>query len=590
LQRNVSGTGMGAGKRDIALRLSGAICVMLVTAFAAATAVLAQAPAPTSGKRFALVIGNANYPDASSPVPTAVKDARSLAEELRREDFDVDERENANRETMRRAIDGFLAKIQPGSAALLYFGGFGIQSARQSYLIPVDAQIWSEPEVKRDGFGVDDILSQMGQRGARVKIAIVDASRRNPYERRFRAFSAGLATIDPPDGTLAIFAASPGKLSNDGTSDTSLFMQELLKEIRTPDNTAEDAFNHARLGVSRASNREQIPWFVSSLSEDFSFAKGGGTPSANLARPPSPAPAATPPVSPTSPPVVAAPAPPPPPASSRPAQSPPPPSAAPAPAQVARPAAASAPSVQPGAPLRPGDSLRDCPDCPELVVIPSGSSDMGAAATPFDRPVHRVTLAEPFAMSRNEITFDDWDKCVAAGGCRFKPDDRGWGRGDRPVINVSWSDAKEYAAWLNQKTGKPYRLPSEAEWEYAARGGTKTPFYWGTQVGVRMANCRDCQTGEPVQTLSVGSFPPNPFGLNDMAGNAAEWLEDCWNESYKGAPSDGSAWTNGSCSLRVLRGGSFDAQSAYLKSAARFRYDSDVRFFGNGFRVARKLP
>jgi formylglycine-generating enzyme required for sulfatase activity len=582
---------MGVGRRDIALRLSGALCVMLLTAFAAGTALLAQAPGPANSKRLALVIGNANYPDASSPVTTAVKDARSLAEELRSNDFDVDERENANRETMRRAIDAFLAKIQPGSAALLYFSGFGIQSARQSYLIPVDAQIWSEPEVKRDGFGVDDILSQMGQRGARVKIAIVDASRRNPYERRFRAFSAGLATIDPPDGTLAIFAAAPGKVSSDATSDTSLFMQELLKEIRTPGNTAEDAFNHARLGVSRASNREQIPWFVSSLSEDFSFAKGGGTPSANLTRPPSPAPAAIPPVPPTSPPVVAAPAPPPPPASSRPpAQSPPPPPAAPAPAQVAKPAAASAPSVQLGAPSRPGDSLRDCPDCPELVVIPSGSSDMGAAATPFDRPVHRVTFAEPFAMSRNEITFDDWDKCVAAGGCRFKPEDRGWGRGDRPVINVSWSDAKEYVAWLSQKTGKPYRLPSEAEWEYAARGGTKTPFYWGTQVGARMANCRDCQTGEPVQTLSVGSFPPNPFGLNDMAGNAAEWLEDCWNESYKGAPSDGSAWTNGSCSLRVLRGGSFDTQSAYLKSAARFRYDSDVRYFGNGFRVARKLP
>ncbi|MGA8601783.1 MAG: formylglycine-generating enzyme family protein, partial [Beijerinckiaceae bacterium] len=237
-----------------------------------------------------------------------------------------------------------------------------------------------------------------------------------------------------------------------------------------------------------------------------------------------------------------------------------------------------------------GDSLRDCPDCPELIVIPPGSFDMGAAATPFDRPVHRVTLAEPFAMSRNEITFDDWDKCVAAGACRFKPDDRGWGRGDHPVINVSWSDAKEYVAWLAQKTGKAYRLPSESEWEYAARGGTKSPFYWGTQVGTRMANCRDCQTGEPVQTLGVGSFPPNPFGLNDMAGNAAEWLEDCWNESYRGAPSDGSAWTSGQCSLRVLRGGSFDTQSAYLKSAARFRYDSDVRYFGNGFRVARKLP
>jgi formylglycine-generating enzyme required for sulfatase activity len=215
---------------------------------------------------------------------------------------------------------------------------------------------------------------------------------------------------------------------------------------------------------------------------------------------------------------------------------------------------------------------------------------MGAAATPFDRPVHRVTIAEPFAMSRNEITFDDWDKCVAAGACKFKPDDRGWGRGDHPVINVSWLDAKEYVAWLGQKTGKPYRLPSEAEWEYAARAGTKTPFYWGGQVGARMANCRDCQTGEPVQTSAVGSFPPNPFGLNDMAGNAAEWVEDCWNESYKGAPSNGSPWESGQCSLRVLRGGSFDSLSTYVLSSARFRYDADVRYFANGFRVARTIP
>jgi formylglycine-generating enzyme required for sulfatase activity len=590
---------MGAGKRDIALPLSSVFCVMFVLALLGAPSALAQAPGAAGGKRIALVIGNANYPDASSPVPSAVKDARSLAEELRRNDFDVDEKENTNRDTMRRAIDAFLAKIQPGSVALLYFSGFGIQSARQSYLVPVDAQIWSEPEVKRDGFGLDDILGQMGQRGARVKIAIVDASRRNPYERRFRAFSAGLATIDAPDGTLAIYAAAPGRVANDATSDTSLFMQELVKEIRTPDNTAEDAFNHARLGVSRASNREQVPWVVSSLSEDFSFAKGSGTPppAAPAARAPAPSSAPGP--------VAAVPAPAPPPtqpASPAPAPATMPPRSAPQsaspsapvpapPVQVARPAAAPPAAMPPQtAAPRSGDSFRDCPDCPELIVIPAGSFDMGAAATPFDRPVHRVTLAEPFAMSRNEITFDDWDKCVAAGACRFKPDDRGWGRGDHPVINVSWSDAKEYVAWLGQKTGKSYRLPSEAEWEYAARAGTKTPFYWGAQVGTHMANCRDCQTGGPVQTLSVGSFPPNPFGLNDMAGNAAEWLEDCWNESYKGAPADGSPWSSGQCAMRVLRGGSFDTQSAYVKSAARFRYDSDVRYFGNGFRVARKLP
>jgi formylglycine-generating enzyme required for sulfatase activity len=225
-----------------------------------------------------------------------------------------------------------------------------------------------------------------------------------------------------------------------------------------------------------------------------------------------------------------------------------------------------------------------------MVVIPAGSFDMGGAGRPFDRPVHRVTIGQQFALSRYEITFDNWDLCVEAGGCRFKPDDHGWGRGDHPVINVSWFDAKEYVAWLSQRTGKAYRLPSEAEWEYAARGGTQTPFYWGAQVGTRQANCRDCQTGAGVKPLSVGSFSANAFGLYDMSGNVAEWVEDCWNESYNGAPQDGSAWAKGNCSLRVLRGGSFDSPSSYLFSAARFRYDADVRYFANGLRVARIFP
>jgi formylglycine-generating enzyme required for sulfatase activity len=225
-----------------------------------------------------------------------------------------------------------------------------------------------------------------------------------------------------------------------------------------------------------------------------------------------------------------------------------------------------------------------------MVIVPAGSFDMGGAGTPFDRPLHRVMIGQQFALSRHEITFYHWDQCVDAGGCRYRPDDHGRGRGQFPALNVSWFDAKEYVAWLSVKTGQSYRLPSEAEWEYAARAGTQTPFYWGAQVGTGMANCRDCQTGAGVEPASVGSFPSNPFGLHDMAGNAAEWVEDCWNESFNGAPRDGSAWATGNCSLRVLRGGSFESQSGYLLSAARFRYDADVRYFANGFRVARKLP
>ncbi|MEA2950027.1 MAG: hypothetical protein QOI40_5357, partial [Alphaproteobacteria bacterium] len=235
-----------------------------------------------------------------------------------------------------------------------------------------------------------------------------------------------------------------------------------------------------------------------------------------------------------------------------------------------------------------GDTFRDCPDCGEVVVVPAGSFQMGSASE-FENPVHNVKIEKPFAIGRHEVTFDEWDQCVEEGGCKHRPDDRDWGRGDRPVINVSWLDAKTFVTWLSQKTGKTYRLPSEAEWEYAARGGATTPYWWGRDIGVRQANCRDCKTDSPQQTLPVGSFKANQFGLFDTAGNAAEWVEDCWNDNYRGAPANGTAWQTGQCRLRVLRGGAFDSQARYLRSQSRFRYDSDVRFSANGFRVLREL-
>jgi len=237
----------------------------------------------------------------------------------------------------------------------------------------------------------------------------------------------------------------------------------------------------------------------------------------------------------------------------------------------------------------PGEILRDCSDCEELVIIPSGDLDMGSNAKPTEQPVHHVSIQKNFAIGRREVTFAEWDKCVAAGGCRYSPPDQGWGRGDRPVTNVSWDDAKEFTAWLSKTTGKPYRLPTEAEWEYAARGGSATPYWWGKEVGTGHAQCAECGGGESGKTVSVGSFRPNAFGLFDTAGNAAEWVEDCWNPSYRGAPHDGSAWTSGDCSLRVLRGGSFGDKASAVRSSARFRYDEDVRYYANGFRVARDV-
>jgi formylglycine-generating enzyme required for sulfatase activity len=237
----------------------------------------------------------------------------------------------------------------------------------------------------------------------------------------------------------------------------------------------------------------------------------------------------------------------------------------------------------------PGETFRDCPDCTEMVVVPEGEFKMGSGDSPSEKPEHRVVIANAFAIGRREVTFADWDACFAGGGCKYEPNDRGWGRGNRPVINVSWDDAKAFVAWLSQKTGKKYRLPTEAEWEYAARAGTTSPFWWGRTAGLDHANCEDCGSKPVQQTTPAGSFRPNGFGLFDTSGDAAEWVEDCWNESYRGAPADGSAWTSGQCAQRVLRGGSFANKATFVRSASRFRYDEDVRYYANGFRVARDL-
>lgn len=234
----------------------------------------------------------------------------------------------------------------------------------------------------------------------------------------------------------------------------------------------------------------------------------------------------------------------------------------------------------------PGETFRECPECPEMIVVPAGDFSMGSAENHLERPIHHVKIPRPFAIGRREVTFAEWDQCVAAGTCRHNPSDRGWGRGDHPVIDLSWDDAQAYLSWLSQKTGRKYRLPTEAEWEYAARAGTTSPFWWGRDAKEGAANCVGCGPGAQPRTVAAASFRPNAFGLYDTSGNAAEWVEDCWNDNYNAAPKDGSAWTSGQCNLRVLRGGSFANNASLARSAARFRYDKDVRYFANGFRVA----
>ena len=236
--------------------------------------------------------------------------------------------------------------------------------------------------------------------------------------------------------------------------------------------------------------------------------------------------------------------------------------------------AASEGHVEPPLP-GPEMTFRDCPECPEMVVVPEGSFMMGSTAGDDDeRPVHEVTIARPFLVGVYEVTFAEWDACVSDGGCGgYRPDDAGLGRGRRPVIYVSWEDAQGYVRWLSRRTGEDYRLLSEAEWEYVARAGTTTEYWWGDDIGRSRANCDSCGDSHDY-TAPVGSFPANPFGLYDVHGNVWEWVEDC----YKG-----------DCRGRMLRGGSWINDPGSLRSANRYWSLSGKRDSHAGFRVARTL-
>ena len=241
------------------------------------------------------------------------------------------------------------------------------------------------------------------------------------------------------------------------------------------------------------------------------------------------------------------------------------------------------------------DRLRSGREGPEMVVIPIGSFKMGDVQGDGDKdevPVRTVRIQKPFAMGSYEVTFEEYDQFAKAANREF-PGDQSWGRSRRPVINVSWQDAVEYAKWLSAQTGKRYRLPTEAEWEYAARGGKETAYWWGKDLIKGMANCNGCGSQwDNNQTAPVGSFKPNPFGLYDTAGNVWEWVEDCWHDNYNGAPADGSAWKEaggGNCGRRVIRGGSWYDRPEYLALVEPGQVLPDSRYNLVGFRLVQDI-
>jgi formylglycine-generating enzyme required for sulfatase activity len=555
------------------LRLAGLALLTLLSA--TATAFGQNGPDETS-RRVALVIGNGSYPQ--SPVSSAPGDARAFADVLRDGGFDVVYAENAKRTEIEAAIGAFTNKLGWGVTAVVYYGGHAIQYQDRNFLLAIDSKIATEADVRTEGIDIDLILDPLIVSRPAGCVVILDAARKNPWQQVISSHVHGLSSQPPIVGVTVIYPVAPGEVVGDAARDANLFAVELVKSAKVQGLSFREVFRRVRAAVSQTTRDRQVPWESSPSPEQLVISSGrkpvraadplesgfwqtikGSDSAADFkayldSYPDGPF-AAT--------------------ARSR--------------LQQIEAKNVAKPTVAAQAPAAPQSAIRDCPQCPELVLIQAGAFEMGSSEMfDFEAPVHQVSIRKAFYIGRREVTYEEWDACFAEGGCKQNPDDRGLGRARRPVADLDWDDAKSYVAWLSQKTGKTYRLPSESEWEYVARAGTTTTYPWGRTVEKDKANCIGC-TSDPVKkAIDTGSFPPNAFGIYDMTGNAAEWVEDCWSENYRGAPADGSAWTKPQCRERVLRGGSFNNDPKYLRSAARFKYDHDVRFYTNGFRVVRE--
>ncbi len=480
-------------------------------------------------KRVALVIGNSDYGNAIGFLKNPANDARLMAKSLRAVGFDVIERIDANEKKIKRAIRAFGKKLRSAGedgVGLFYYAGHGVQVGGENYLIPIGAEIESEGDVEIEAVSANGVLAQMEYAGTRVNIVILDACRNTPVARGFRSASRGLARMRAPRGSYIAYATAPGDVTADGTGANSPFTTALAKAVTTKGIPLEQAFKQVRRDVQAATNMKQTPWTSSSLTGDFYFA-GPPQASTQTAAPvtdkalelsfwksiqDSTNPKSFEAYLATYPDGQFA-------ALSRVKIE----ELTPRPAQ---------PAV--GTYLTPGKTFKDCADCPEMVVIPSGSFRMGDLAGDGysrEKPVHRVTIPRPFAVGKYEVTQAEWRAVMGSNPSRFK--------GDRnPVEMVSWDDAKDFVRKLSAKTGKTYRLLSEAEWEYAARAGTQSKYLCGNGDGC-LSGVAWYPSNSGNGTHPVGSKGGNAFGLHDMHGNVWEWVEDCRHKSYAGAPTDG---------------------------------------------------
>jgi formylglycine-generating enzyme required for sulfatase activity len=530
-----------------------------------------------------------------------------------------------------------LAKGGPNAVGFLYYSGHGVARPedRANYLIPIDLTDTSSTDFWFDAVKLDDLLGELERAAPFAAHFVVFDACRDELKLPYKSAVKGFEPVAERSGMFIAFATALGAVALDEAKaggGSGPYSSALAAELVKPAQDHLQLFQNVKEGVFAATERKQVPWERNGLLKRIYFG-GEATPAKPITRPAQPDTseaerAWTLVKGATSPAALEAfirrfgdtfygdl-------AKARLAELK---QQADAAQQVTKKKADDAASAKEEAErkrlamlqldderkraeveaakkraeaagaMQAGRVFRDCPECPEMVVLPAGEFMMGSPQSEAERntdegPRHKVTIAKPFAVGKFEVTFAEWDACVAAGGCKRRPDDAGWGRGRRPVIDVSWHDAKEYTAWLSRKTGRTYRLLSEAEWEYAARAGTTTRYAFGDTISSSQAKYGKV-FGSDGGTVEVGSFPANRFGLHDMHGNVEEWVEDNWHPDYKGAPIDGSVWPGGDVSMRVLRGSSFAGDSDSLRSGRRRSesHEDWARMLVFGFRVARTL-
>jgi formylglycine-generating enzyme required for sulfatase activity len=690
----------------------------LVAAFACAVMLMAFGTLPSHAeKRVALVIGNGAYRNAP-PLPNPRNDAEDVSAALKRVGFETIVALNLDKKGMDDATIRFARAAHDADVAIFYYSGHAMQFAGSNYLIPVDAKLVDEADLRRMT-RVDEIVADL-QQARNLRILVLDSCRDNPLAdelkrsiglTRAASMQRGLARIDTPYGMIVAYSTQSGQTAEDGIGRNSPYTAAFLSHIEAREEVG-TIFRHVTADVYEATGRRQLPELSLSLIgefylrerpqtqtveaaqawaavkdtmslavlEDF-ISRYGGTLYGTLARArleevkkiqaslptqpttsvqpsgqegssvvsgllnwfskPATAPASTAPsttVATVAPPMIPA---------QQPATSPKPAVIAP-PVQPVSPCKSDATivslSVRPAGPLssveectlKPKDVFKECDKCPEMVVVAAGSFTMGSRASEAghnadEGPQHSVTIPKLFAVGKFHVTVDQFAAFVAESG--YNDEQRYWGHvyldcltfegevtsrerswrspgfaqtGSHPAVCVNWDTARAYVAWLSRKTGRSYRLLTEAEWEYAARAGTSTRYFFGDNdkdfcrygngadqsaiksVGFDKGGKIPCSDGY-AYTAPVGAFRPNAFGLYDVHGNAWQWLEDCWHESYTGAPADGSAWTWGDCGWRVLRGGNWFSDPRYLRSASRISFPTYYWRNGAGVRVGRTL-